>query len=125
MSFTVIFDDIRDIERLSYEIKRVVGDSVKPALDTALESKIHGREFNFLSLISSIRGSVEVMSIKMFILVYDNGSIRKELIDSKELDDSEYIRIFQENFDYYMTVLEEAGFLFGGAGAGEIVLVKK
>ena len=125
MSFTVTFDDLRDIERLSYEIKRIVGDNIKPALDTALESKIHGREFDFLSLISSIRGSVRVMSIKMFILVYDNGSVRKKYIESKELDDSEYVSIFQENFEYYMTILEEAGFLFGGAGGGEIVLVEK
>lgn len=125
MSFTVTFDDLRDIERLSNEIKRIVGDNIKPALDTALESKIHGREFDFLSLISSIRGSVRVMSIKMFIFVYDNGSFRKNQIDSKELDDSEYVRIFQENFEYYMTILEESGFLFGGAGGGEIVLVEK
>lgn len=125
MSFTVTFDDLRDIERLSNEIKRIVGDNIKSALDTALESKIHGREFDFLSLISSIRGSVRVMSIKMFIFVYDHGSFRKNQIDSKELDDSEYVRIFQENFECYMTILEESGFLFGGAGGGKIVLVEK
>lgn len=125
MSFTVTFDDLRDIERLSSEIKRIVGDSIKPALDTALKSKIHEREFDFLSLISSICGCVRVVPIKMFILAYDNGSVRKKQIDSKELDDSEYVRIFQENFEYYMTILEESGFLFGGAGGGEIVLVEK
>ena len=125
MSFTVIFDDLRAIERLSNEIKRIVGDNIRPALDTALESKIHGREFDFLNLISSIRGSVRVVPIKLFILKYDNGSVRKKQIDSKELDDSEYVRIFQENFEYYMTILEESEFLFGGAGGGEIVLVEK
>ena len=125
MSFTVIFDDLRDIERLSNEIKRIVGDNIRPALDTALESKIHGREFDFLNLISSIRCSVRVVPIKLFILKYDNGSVRKKQLDSKELDDSEYVRIFQENFEYYMTILEESEFLFGGAGGGEIVLVEK
>lgn len=125
MSFSIVFEDIRDIERLGIEIKRVVGDNIAPVLDTALHSKTNGKDFNFLKFCSLIQDSVIVMSMKMFIVGYAVKSNGEKQDISKELDNDSYVRMFEENFEYYVSIIEELGYLYGGISSGNVVLVKK